>query len=130
MLWQKEKLLVLSNFSFSNSVIYSFGELSVIFTEFESFVCKLSIRKNLKFVVWERVQTHFDTIFGPKLLEVCREGVTIYSNNSLVSQKFLRALFEDRHDVRTVDENKFSVRILTKPKLSQDTISNRTGLNE
>ena len=30
-LWEKEKLLVTSNFSFSRSVFYSFGELSAIF---------------------------------------------------------------------------------------------------
>ena len=30
-LWEKEKLFVMSNFSFSHSVFYPFGELSVIF---------------------------------------------------------------------------------------------------
>ena len=30
-LWEKEKLLVTSNFSFSNSVLYLFGELSATF---------------------------------------------------------------------------------------------------
>ena len=30
-LWEKEKLLVTSNFSFSHSVFYPFGELSAIF---------------------------------------------------------------------------------------------------
>ena len=34
-LWQKEKLLVTSNFSFSHSVFYSFGELSVVFIKYE-----------------------------------------------------------------------------------------------
>ena len=32
-LWEKEKLLVTSNFSFSHSVFYPFGELSTIFME-------------------------------------------------------------------------------------------------
>ena len=33
-LWEKEKLLVTSNFSFSHSVFYPFGELSAIFINF------------------------------------------------------------------------------------------------
>ena len=38
----KEKLLVTSNFSFTRSVFYPFGELSAIFIEFKIVVCKLS----------------------------------------------------------------------------------------
>ena len=33
-LWEKEKLLVMSNFSFSHSVFYPFGELSAILVKF------------------------------------------------------------------------------------------------
>ena len=40
-LWEKEKLFVKSNFSFSLSVFYSFGELSSIFIKFKIVVCKL-----------------------------------------------------------------------------------------
>ena len=40
-LWEKEKLLVRSNFSFSNSVFYPFGELPAIFIRFEIITCKL-----------------------------------------------------------------------------------------
>ena len=40
-LWEKEKLLVTSNFSFSHSVFYPFGELSGILIKFEIVVCKL-----------------------------------------------------------------------------------------
>ena len=40
-LWEKEKLLVTSNFSFSRSVFHPFGELSAIFIKFEIVVCKL-----------------------------------------------------------------------------------------
>ena len=36
-----EKLLLTSNFSFSHSVFYLFGELSAIFIKFEIVVCKL-----------------------------------------------------------------------------------------
>ena len=52
-LWEKEKLLVTSNFSFSHSVFYPFGKLSAIFVKFEIVVCKLfQFRKSLKFVAW------------------------------------------------------------------------------
>ena len=40
-LWEKEKLLVTNNFSFSNSVFYPFEELSAIFVKFEIVICKL-----------------------------------------------------------------------------------------
>ena len=40
-LWEKEKLLIMSNFSFSHSVFYPFGELSAIFIKSEIVVCKL-----------------------------------------------------------------------------------------
>ena len=47
-LLEKEKLLVKSNFSFSHSISYPSGELSVISIKFEIVVCKL--------VQFERVQ--------------------------------------------------------------------------
>ena len=40
-LWEKEKLLVTSNFSFSHSVFSPFRELSAIFSKSEIVVCKL-----------------------------------------------------------------------------------------
>ena len=40
-LWEKEKLLVPSNFSFSHSVFYPSGQLSAIFINFTNVVCKL-----------------------------------------------------------------------------------------
>ena len=40
-LWEKEKLLVTSNFSFSRSIFYPFGHLSTIFIKFKIVVCKL-----------------------------------------------------------------------------------------
>ena len=39
-LWEKEKLLVTSNFSFSHSVFYSSGKLSAIFIKLKIVVCK------------------------------------------------------------------------------------------
>ena len=55
-LWEKEKLLVTSNFSFSHSVFYLCGELSAIFNKFEIVVCKLFQFDSPKFVIWERVK--------------------------------------------------------------------------
>ena len=45
----------MSNFSFSNSIFSSFEELCCTIIRFEIVVCKLSVWKRLKFVVWERV---------------------------------------------------------------------------
>ena len=47
-LWEKEKLLIWSNFSFSHSIFYPSGELFTIFIEFEIVVCKLSFWKSPK----------------------------------------------------------------------------------
>ena len=47
-LLEKEKLLVTSNFSFSHSVFYPFGELSAIFIEFKIVVCKCFILEESK----------------------------------------------------------------------------------
>ena len=41
-LWEQEKLLVMSNFSFSHSVFYTFGELSAIYIKLGIVVFKLS----------------------------------------------------------------------------------------
>ena len=40
-LWEKEKLLVVSNFSFSHNAFYLFEELSAIFIKFKIVICKL-----------------------------------------------------------------------------------------
>ena len=39
--WEKEKLVETSNFSFSLSVFYSFGEFFTIFIKFQIVICKL-----------------------------------------------------------------------------------------
>ena len=39
-LWEKEKLLVTSNFSFFHSVFYSFGKLFAIFIKLKIVICK------------------------------------------------------------------------------------------
>ena len=62
-LWEKEKLLVTSNFSFTHSVFYPFRELSAIFIDFEIVVCKLfQFERHIKFVVCERVNIRTDNI--------------------------------------------------------------------
>ena len=38
-LWEKEKLLITSNFSFSHSIFYPFGKLSAIFIKFRIVAC-------------------------------------------------------------------------------------------
>ena len=53
-LWEKEKLLVTSNFSFSYSVFLSFGQPSSIFIK--RHLKTLSVWKSLEFVIWERVK--------------------------------------------------------------------------
>ena len=55
-LWEKEKLLVTSNFSFFPRVYYPFEDLSAIFMKLKIVVCKL-FQKSINFVVWERVNT-------------------------------------------------------------------------
>ena len=50
-LWEKEKSLVMSNFSFTHSVFYTFGELSTIFTKFQN--CRL---QSLSIFQFGRVQ--------------------------------------------------------------------------
>ena len=55
---EKEKLLVLSNFSFSHSVFYLFGELSSIPIKSEIVDCNFFKFGGVqKFVIWERVNT-------------------------------------------------------------------------
>ena len=51
-LWEKEKLLVTSNFSFSHSVFYMFGEFFAIMIKIETVIWKSF---SLKFDVWERI---------------------------------------------------------------------------
>ena len=56
-LWENQKLQVTSNFSFSRSVFYPFGELCPIFIKFKIVVCKVFQFGSLKFIVWERVKS-------------------------------------------------------------------------
>ena len=57
-LWEKEKLLDTSNFSFSHSVFNPFGELNCQFHQIST-CCEqtLPVWMSLKFVLWERVNS-------------------------------------------------------------------------
>ena len=53
---EKEKLLIMSNFSFSHSFFYLFEELSAIFIEIWKYRQQtLRVWKGLKFVIWKTV---------------------------------------------------------------------------
>ena len=74
-LWEKEKLLVTSNFSFSLSVFHLSGEFFAIFIKFEIVFCKLlqfQRIKNLKIVIWEWVK---DGYLGEELLVLKKYGL-------------------------------------------------------
>ena len=61
--WGKEKLLVMSNFSFSLSVFYPFGYISVISVTNENRRLQtLSVWKCLKFVVWKGLRNKLDLV--------------------------------------------------------------------
>ena len=88
-LWEKEKLLVTSNFSFSHSVFFQSREFSAIFIKFEIVVSKLfqfgRVRnllfgKGLRMVLW--LLTHYQTtnfrLFQSE--RVCRRQFQIWRN--------------------------------------------------
>ena len=54
-LWEKEKLLIGSNFSFSHSVFYLFGELCHFQHVQNCHLQTLSVWNSLKFGVWKRI---------------------------------------------------------------------------
>ena len=60
-LWEKEKLLVTSNFSFSHSVFYPLDNFLPLFiNKFKIVVCKLvQFERVRELEVWERVNCHF-----------------------------------------------------------------------
>ena len=94
---EKEKLLVTSNFSFSHSVFYRFGELCVIFIKFEIVVCQLfQFGKVQKFVVWERVKNILVQYFVDE--EIFNENALslIVDVQSVSSSKELELKFQIR----------------------------------
>ena len=66
-LWEKEKLLVTSNFSFSHSVFHPFEKLSSIFINLKIVFCKRCQFGRVYNVVWERVNA--DNIFSKVVIK-------------------------------------------------------------
>ena len=87
--WEKQKLLVTSNLSFSHSVFYSFRELSAIFIKFEFVVCRLfQFERSLKFVVWERVNPFpHDKILDQTKLKA-------FADDKLIVTKMIISVFD------------------------------------
>ena len=97
--WEKEELLRMSEFSFSQFVLYHFGKLSTIFIKFKIIVCKLfqfgrvqnmSFRTGLILpsVKWQR--------FRPVQIEsICRQQMKCYPKTKNVSfdRKHCRIFF-------------------------------------
>ena len=98
-LCEKEKLLVTSNFSFSHSVFFSFGELSAIIIKFKIVVCKLLKFKRVPILMFGKGLNSFTN--KPWLLPVCntsllktlreKENLLIMSSFSF-TQSFLSVL--------------------------------------
>ena len=81
---KKEKLLVMSNFSFSHSVFYPFEKLSAIFIQFEIVVCKLfQFGRVYNFVVWERVKKYKFVCFMDTFCKIY--GIIIAPSPSILS---------------------------------------------
>ena len=70
-LWEKEKMLVTSIFSFSHSVFYSIKEINHHFSNIQFVVCKCFHFGHIQnSVLWERVNT-FQNTCNPLFLCVC-----------------------------------------------------------
>ena len=116
--WEKEKLLVTSNFSFSHSVFYPFRELSAIFIKFEIVVCKLfQFRrvKNLLFgkglryecvhflpitivdsLIYDHYQKASKFIYAEKSLKVYFLVLSSAQNNTILDWSKLKAIANDK----------------------------------
>ena len=79
-LWEKEKLLVTSNFSFSHRVFYPFGELSAIFTNFKlSSAYSFNLEESKICRLWERIKMlilHCYSHYGLTFVTQCNEEAT------------------------------------------------------
>ena len=87
-LWEKEKLLVTSHFSFSHSVFYPFWTTFFHFHQFQN--CRLqtlSVWKSQKFAVWERVNNIFQDSFN----KILSQQVTPDRSYTLLLPRILTA---------------------------------------
>ena len=67
-LWEKENLLITSNFSFSHSVFYPFGELPTIFIKLEKVVLKTLSLEKFEICRLERVKAPVCVLIGVILI--------------------------------------------------------------
>ena len=77
-LWEKEKLLVMSNFSFSHSVFYMFEELFSIFIKFEIVVCKLFQFGRVYNLLFGKGLNQFTAAYPSFLPSVCPSITNIF----------------------------------------------------
>ena len=122
-MWEKEKLLVTSNFFFSHSLFYSFGELSTIFIEFDIVVCKpFQFGKILKFVVQGRVNSlPFNKIFDLSKFKG-------FSGNTLMLDQILRFALYRMENIVEKGENARYQHFLLFPQCFLRLKSSRLGL--
>ena len=74
-LWEKEKLIVTTNFCFSHSIFYLYREFSAVFNKFENVASEhedLPVWKSLKFVVLERVDSFLTDVDTRSFCRQCR----------------------------------------------------------
>ena len=107
-LWEKEKLLVTSNFSFSHSAFYLIGELSAIFIKFQIMllqfgrVWNLSFRKGLRVITLNLYHiiltlsnpkkvsfTHYHTILHFDALKMYSSGKHCVKGEIACNKQFL-----------------------------------------
>ena len=89
-LWEKEKMLLMNNITFSYSFFYPFGKFSTIFINLKIIVCSLLLWKSIKFVVWERINPvlhnlEFLTTRRRKLLKTYWEKENLLVNRRIFS---------------------------------------------
>ena len=77
--WEKEKLLVISNFSFSHNVFYPFGELAAIFMKIEMLSAHSS--------EFGRIQ---NLSFGKGLIEEVKQHMCTYTTSKCFQALILR----------------------------------------
>ena len=98
---EKEKLLMMSNFSFSHCVFSPFRELLPFSSIWNCRLQTILVCKREKFVVWERVNRH-TSIVSPSMLQVI---VFIYfygfkaNNKHFVQNQFLYVFSSPEHNM-------------------------------
>ena len=94
-LWEKEKLLIMSNLSFSHSVFYPFGELSAIFIKFRIVICKLfqfGRDKNLSFGIGLRHLADKKLNGAEMLISIFARKNTIWERQKMLVTTFSNGL--------------------------------------